>query len=111
MEQWYALAPKMYAMSAPSVYVRAKGFRINKGFLDKSDFEGLLPTKENVYNSIKGLIDENINECSIRHTFLRGQRNGNIAVRNDYVKSFKSLQCISHKRLLHEDGSTSPIEF
>jgi hypothetical protein len=129
MKQWYALAPKMYAMSAdtdkgyaggreakpvlwtslssaesaPSayaessnsvyamsadtVYVRAKGFRVNKGFLDKSNFEGLLPTKENVYNSIKGLIDGDINECSIRQTCLRGQRNGNIAVRKDYVKA------------------------
>jgi len=109
MEQWYALAPKMYAMSADSkVYVRAKGFRINKGFLHKSDFEGLLPTKENVYNSIKRLIDGNISECSIRQTCLRRQRNGNIAVRNDYVKSLKSLHCLSHKRLIHEDGCSSP---
>jgi len=135
MKQWYALAPKMYAMSgkAPAplsagyayalgagyayamgagsekVYVRAKGFRVNKGFLDKSNFDGLLPTKENVYNSIKGLIDGDINQCSIRQTCLRGQRNGSIAVRNDYVKVLKSLQCLSHKRVINEDGTTSPI--
>ena len=143
MKQWYALAPKMYAMSAGfayamstgsdkvyadgrspiknesvpsvyaessnSVYVRVKGFRVNKGFLDKSNFEGLLPNKENVYNSIKGLIDGDVNECSIRQTCLRGQRNGNIAVRNDYVTVLKSLQRLSHKRVINEDGSTSPI--
>jgi len=96
-------------MSADTVYVREKGFRVNKGFLDKSNFEGLLPTKENVYNSIKGLIDGDINQCSIRQTCLRGQRNGNIAVRNDFVKVLKSLQCLSHKRKINEDGSTSPI--
>jgi len=99
----------VYAMSADTVYVRAKGFRVNKGFLDKSNFEGLLPTKENVYNFFKGLIDGDINQCSIRQTCLRGQRNGNIAVTNDYVKVLKSLQFLSHKRVINEDGSTSPI--
>jgi len=74
MNQWYSLAPKMYALgagyayamsgktpaplSSDTIYVRAEGFRVNKGFLDKSNFDGLLPTK---YNSIKGLIDGDIN--------------------------------------------------
>jgi hypothetical protein len=84
-----------------------KGFRVNKGFLDKSDYDGLLSTKENVYYSIKGLIEGDIDECLIRETCLRGQRNGNIAVRYDCVEVFKSLQCLSHKRVIHEDGTTS----
>jgi hypothetical protein len=62
-----------------------------------------------VYNSIKSLMDGDITECSIRQTCVRGQRNGNIAVRNDYVKSLKSLQCLSHTRVIHQDGTTSPI--
>jgi hypothetical protein len=65
MKQWYSLGPKMYAMSADStdkIYVDAKGFKINKGFVDKSHFDGLLPTKESVYNSIKGLIHGDITE-------------------------------------------------
>ena len=133
MKQWSSLGPNMYGLSASpaqadgadkvyadgsnsvyaesadEVYVRAKGFRIDKGFLDKSDFDALLPTKENVNNSTKGLMDGDITECSIRQTCLRGQRNGNIAVRNDFIKYFNSLQCLSHIRVLDEDGSTSPI--
>jgi hypothetical protein len=43
----YALgSSSAYADSSDKVYLRAKRFRVNKGFLDKSDFDGLLPTKD-----------------------------------------------------------------
>jgi len=91
------------------VYVRAKGFRVNKGFVDKSDFDGLLPTQQNVYESMKGLIDGDITESSIRQTCLRGQRNGNMAVRSDSVKSLKPFNCLSNKGVIHDNGSTTPF--
>ena len=48
-ERGYAYAlgsSSAYAMSSTECSdVRAKGFKINKGFPGQSDFDGLLPTK------------------------------------------------------------------